>query len=436
MENQQLYLVDKSVAGISQWLMLREPFYGHFFISLVREISDSIPTMAVSVFGSGARLRINPEFWQQVLPSRKYRYGGIKHEILHLVFKHVLRIDAYADKRLFNLAADLVVNQYIASDELITGAVTFDSFPAIDFEAERELGYYYQKLQDFLQQYRPLMDWIDSQSSSTDTIIEFMPLPLRPDGSAYSQQELTTAANLRAAMDFFALPQQQHAQWKEFADLTDAEKALFESQLEVQIREITNKIKQTDYTNIPAGIRHVIDDVIEKLRPRFDWRRALRIFAATGNRTYLRDTLRRPSKRFGTLPGIKIKNNRRLLVAIDTSGSINDTDFNDFFTEIHAIWRTGSHIQLIECDCQIQRTVTYTGKRPEMVVGRGGTLFDPVIAYANEVRQADALIYFTDGYGPKPLVACRIPLLWVISSGGITRSHAPELLPGRIIKME
>ncbi len=415
--------------------MLREPFYGHFFISLVREISDSIPTLAVSVFGSGARLRINPEFWENVLTSRKYRYGGIKHEILHLVFKHVLRIDAYADKRLFNLAADLVVNQYIAEDELVTGAVTFSSFPAIAFEPERELSYYYEKLQDFLQQHQPLMDWIDSQSNTDAN--ESMSLPLRPDGSAYSQQEIITAANLRAAMDFFALPQQQHAQWKEFAEMTDAEKALFESQLDVQIREIANKTKYTDYNNIPAGIRHVIDDVMEKLRPpRLDWRRALRIFATTGNRTYLRETLRRPSKRYGTLPGIKIKNYRRLLVAIDTSGSINDTDLNDFFTEIHAIWRTGSQIQLIECDCHIQQISTYNGKRPEIVIGRGGTLFDPVIAYANEVRHADALIYFTDGYGPTPLIACRIPILWVISSGGISRSHAQELLPGRIIKME
>jgi len=64
-------------------------------------------------------LLINPTFWGEKLTNDEYKYGGIKHEILHILFKHLLKWDNFSNKQIFNLAADLVVNQYIDKKQLI-----------------------------------------------------------------------------------------------------------------------------------------------------------------------------------------------------------------------------------------------------------------------------------------------------------------------------
>jgi predicted metal-dependent peptidase len=86
---------------------------------------------------------------------------------------------------------------------------------------------------------------------------------------------------------------------------------------------------------------------------------------------------------------------------------------------------------VVECDMVIQRTYPYRGILPQLVVGRGGTLFDAPLAWANAQRP-DAVIYFTDGQAPAPQVAARMPVLWVITTNGTDDfGH----LPGKHVKM-
>ena len=91
--------------------------------------------------------------------------------------------------------------------------------------------------------------------------------------------------------------------------------------------------------------------------------------------------------------------------------------------EIYGIISTRHHdVTVIECDCQIRKV--YKVRKPSdvqhKIVGRGGTLFTPVINYVNNDKHyRDALlIYFTDGYGessiPKPMTYRNI---WVILDG-------------------
>ena len=50
----------------------------------------------------------------------------------------------------------------------------------------------------------------------------------------------------------------------------------------------------------------------------------------------------------GLCKTFKVKRFQRLAVAIDTSGSISNEDLTVFFSEIHAMWRGGSEITIIE----------------------------------------------------------------------------------------
>ena len=110
----------------------------------------------------------------------------------------------------------------------------------------------------------------------------------------------------------------------------------------------------------------------------------------------------------------------KIVVAIDTSGSVRDKDIEYIFNEIFAILSKKKYeITVIECDSKIHRV--YVVKSPKdvdlNVHGRGGTAFTPVIKYVNSNKYyRDALlIYFTDGYGeidiPRPLTYRN---LWVI----------------------
>ena len=111
----------------------------------------------------------------------------------------------------------------------------------------------------------------------------------------------------------------------------------------------------------------------------------------------------------------------KIVVAIDTSGSVTSREIAEIFNEIFAILAKRQYrITVIECDSEIQRI--YIVNKPSDVkndvAGRGGTYFTPVIAHINSDRYyRDAiLIYFTDGYGedkiPKPLTYRN---LWVIT---------------------
>jgi len=174
--------------------------------------------------------------------------------------------------------------------------------------------------------------------------------------------------------------------------------------------------------------------LIESRKPKVDWRRVLRIFATNSRRTYIFSTMHRVSKRYGTRPGIKVKQFQKIAVAVDTSGSVSEEDLGIFFSEIDAMYRQGAEIVVIECDAEVQRTYNYKGQLPTEVSGRGGTVFDPVFAFlrSNRLTHYDGCIYLTDGYAAEPSIRPPCPLLWVITAAGDSGDH---LRFGRIIKL-
>jgi predicted metal-dependent peptidase len=70
----------------------------------------------------------------------------LKHETLHLVFKHLFRELHNKDHELMNLAADIVVNQYIGEWELPESAITLSTFPDLELEPGQTMEYYYDRL--------------------------------------------------------------------------------------------------------------------------------------------------------------------------------------------------------------------------------------------------------------------------------------------------
>jgi predicted metal-dependent peptidase len=395
-------------------LILKEPFYGHFFTGLIREVTTTLPTMAVGITPNKmVKLYINPTFWTETLTTAAFQYGVLKHEILHIVLKHITQGNKFANKRIFNIAADIVVNQYIDRGQLPEGAILIEQFAPLKLKLNQDVGYYYDKL---VEKWRNITDNSENKDNELEGFDKWL-------------------------SDLMSQPNEQldkHTLWeKELEKMTASERGIIDSLINDVLNNAVKRIGDKGIGKLPVSLKEYIDNLMASLAPSIDWRRTLRLFAGSSMRSYLKNTIRRPSKRYGTTPGIKIKNRQKLLVAIDTSGSINNDDLKAFFSELHHIWKEKAEICVVECDTHIHHTYMYKGLPSNEIHGRGGTDFNAPIEYANNTYLADAIIYFTDGFGPAPVIKNRKPILWLISSTGIELNDAIwNTLPGRIVKMK
>lgn len=401
-------------------LLLKEPFYGHLLSGVVRRIDDKVGTAAVSLTPHGLHLIVNPEFFMKEL-KKDERVAVIKHEALHLLFRHLYRpLIQRGDAKLFNIAADLVVNQHVAPWPLPEMAVTLRTFPDMGLEANQTLEWYYEKLKS-LNEAMQSGKFTDSPQSE-EALERVMGEPQQGDHSFW----------FAGGGEGFgeAGPEGQGGG----AELTEGLRRAMESDLERHLLRARDHSASKGWGNLPAQIRTELEAIAQRRKPQIDWKRTLRLFASSGYRTEVVATQRRMSKRFGTFPGIRIRRKQRLAVVIDTSGSIGDEVLEVFFREIHGIWKNDAEVMVVECDADVQRTYDYKGRTPKAVEGGGGTRFDPALAWVSNARNGtfDACIYLTDGYASEPEVRPRCPMLWVITADGKTGDH---LKFGRVIQL-
>jgi predicted metal-dependent peptidase len=366
-------------------LLIDEPFYAHVLSGVSRKISDEIPTAAVGLIGSTITLFINKEFFQKSLTTASSKVAVIKHEVLHIVLRHIFRQkEKEYDPYLYNLAADLVVNQYIGKWKLPKDAITLDTFPNLKLDEGETLEWYYYKLLGYSNNSKEGSDFINSLN----------------DNPSHSDHSLWGKSNK--------------------SDLDSAEITF--GKLIIDAKKRTGA---KEYGKLPFAIKNTVELEIEKQNEQVDWKSAVKLFYNSSKKTFLKYTYKRKSKRYGTRPGIKIKQHTKLLVALDTSGSISQNEFSLFFNEINGIWKTGTEIDVIECDNLVQNKYAFNGTIPKYIHGRGGTNFSPVFKYLNENRNInyDGCIYLTDGYAVKPSVKPYCPVIWVISKEGLIDDH-------------
>ena len=384
------------ISKYSKSLMLKEPVYGLFLISLNKELDKNIPTACVTLENINTKLKINPDFWNTL--DSKTKLGVLKHELLHICFFHLTNWDRFENKRVYNMAADLEINQYINSDmkgEAWDGLeIDGPTFKPLNLEPRKGTDYYYGKLMLEIQD-NPDGDIAKMTGEGGDFVLDL-------DG---------------------------------IEGLSEAEKKLIAKQIDHQLKDVTDTLEKKGSGRglVPSEMKDYIDSLFEIVEAVIDWKSYLRRFNSMSTMVYTKKTRRKPNRRFGTGPALKIKQKKRTLVAIDTSGSVSNDDLIEFFNEIYHIYKSGTYVDIIECDAKIQRVYEYKGQREEIEVqGRGGTDFEPVMQYLSEHRNEYAnLIYLTDGECCSPQTQPMKPMLWVHSSG----HNINEDLPGTKIKI-
>ncbi len=169
---------------------------------------------------------------------------------------------------------------------------------------------------------------------------------------------------------------------------------------------------------LPGGIERLLD---KELRPKLSWKQLLARFIERSarsdyswippNRRYLHNDI--------YFPGLKNSELGNVCIAVDTSGSIHQSELEMFAAEISEILcNYPAQVELVYCDMQVQGSRNYD--RCELPVeikpvGGGGTDFRPVFSHIEKSPVSPGcLIYLTDleciNYPPK---APSYPVLWV-----------------------
>lgn len=331
--------------------MIKRPFYGIFLSALHKSWSDKIETACI-VFNKNQTmsLLINESFWLSL--NEDQRIALLEHEVLHVCHYHNVLYKDYSDRRLFNIAADMEINQYVQNIEV---------------------------LQDYVNVYK----YRDKDGH---------PFPINAGTRKYYEllKELDSTKN----QDF-----KHYWELSEDADnLTDELKRTI---IESNIIQSADTLEKT-IGNIPGHIEDMLE-IIRNRKQSFDWKVYLRNFANNRFSTKVKVTRRRESKRYDGGPAIKKKRKSKVLVAIDTSGSVSQDELNIFLTEIDHIAKNNVEIELMQFDCIIQDKRMYNKSDAIKIHGRGGTDFQKVVDYYEENnKEYNSLIIFTDGFAGKP----------------------------------
>lgn len=485
----------QDVEKTSIQLMLKEPFYGHFFSNLIREAVEdehAVNTAAICLSKNNTlSLLVNRKFWDEELKGadinegKQLKYGIVKHEILHILFKHIFNYNKFTNKTIANIAVDIVVNQCIKPEQLPMKdkIAIIENFP--EFFPDRAAGgkdahqtseYYYKRLIEEAKKVRDTLqegkcdqsgeqgesqqgqggqggsggdqDQNDNQDqegngdngeNGEQDSDEQQGKGGRPEDNPNWDKLNESQKHLAK---FLQSQQQTHGTWEQLSKMGKGKKEFVESWVDNAVQETVKKCDRSSQKDkwrgtMPGELLDYIDELLESLKPSVNWKKLLRQFAANGEQTYLQPTLKRRSKRYGTFPGLKIVKECKIMVAIDTSGSVDNASLAEFFSEIHHIHKAGAEIHIVEADWVIGNKWDYRGKPPGEITGRGGTSFDEPIMYANDEYKPDALIYFTDGYASPP-PKCNCPLMWILCKNG---SCEPEDMisqnfQGMVVKMD
>ena len=367
--------LEETIFNIGSARGLKMDFVGSMLQTIQIDYSIRIPTACIQYVPSKKQflIEINPIFFRFL--TLEERMAVLLHEMEHMNKLHLTRIPAFEDRQKANKAADCAINQFIP------GIPTRDPIKAImpeNFNLDKD---------------RSLEDYYD----------------MWPDDDEEEDNEDGGGGDGRGQL------LDEH-DWDPNVDEEDV------------LEGVEDVIKRTmiktsrDHSSIPKQFQDLLEN-IEKKRKCIDWKKQLRQFIkchASGIEKVA--TRNRPNKRYDyQSPGLKIGELPKLLILMDTSGSISVTEANAFLDQIDQILKVGMRdVKLGLWNTSCYELIPYRkGKRQEVhkKVKSGGTCFESCVSIINKTTY-DGVIVLTDGFfdDTKTKVAC--PILFVISHGG------------------
>ena len=353
--------LQRKVGKAKSLLILDHPFFGTACSKRPIIYTHDIPTAAMS--GTG-QMYMNPD-WCAPLTVRQLMFL-LAHEALHYMLCHALRL-GHRDPQAWNIAADKVINDTLIDakvGDFIDGGVTLDG--ARDMAAE--------ELYD---------ENDDGDGQGPGGIGNDVGSPVDDDGNA----------------------------------LDDSQIHQLEAQAKIDAIQSAKAAKAVG--KLPGSIERLVEELVNVTTP---WHDILERFM----QSKIKDgySWNRPNRRFIArniyIPGTDYTPNMGpLVIAVDTSGSLQASDIDVFNGHINRILETCNPevVHVLYCDTRVQGVDEYT---PDdfpvriQATGGGGTSFKPVFDYidANDI-DPECVVYLTDGYGDQDCFTTHHETVWL-----------------------
>lgn len=275
----------------------------------------------------------------------------------------------------------------------------------------------------------------NSQGNEGDELTEDKSQQSTVDGQGNEGDELTKDNSQQSTVDGNEEDESHAKPTSGYTDLWEED--------QFQARQITDIVKSSSsWGSLPGGLIELIKKAAEG---KVDYRAVLRMFRASILSQKRRLTRMRPSRRFGfEQMGSRYDFTTRLLIAIDTSGSVGSEDLGRYLNVTTSFFKYGiQQIDVLMFDAKVQgKPLALTDAKKNIkelkVCGRGGTDFQAPVDYAVEHPEYDGLIIITDGFAPCPNTEhLRTKLLWVIDNESSYRNNYEHLRKtGRVCLLE
>lgn len=362
-------------------LLQSEPFFAEVSRHVEKRSSTNLPTAGVRITSEGHfEMLYNPSFFHKL--TREQRAGVLKHEFYHLVLGHVTeRMPEGKMTKKWNIAADLAINSFIAS-ELPAIACVPGVGPFADYPLYESAEWYYNKLTD------------DNKSKGDKDKGKGEP---GEDGEGEG--------------DSF----DDHSGWGENAEKLDPTlREMAKERLREMMRDAADQANKSSqgWGTVSQSVRK---DIMDRISGKIDWRSVLRYFIKTSQRSAKTSTVKRINKRYAYIhPGKKVLRHAKIAISIDQSGSVSDQMLESFFSELNNLAKIAT-FTVIPFDTEVAKELVYTWKKgmnkKKERVKHGGTDFNAPTKYVNE-QSFDGHIVLTDMQAEKP-VSSKCQRMWM-----------------------
>ncbi|MBD3791396.1 MAG: hypothetical protein IE918_04485 [Campylobacterales bacterium] len=368
-------------------LMLEHPYFGTL-VSALRIESDPDQLTFKS---DGNTVRLNEEYIDKLNVSEVEFI--LSNGAMHAVLGHMERRGG-RDRWLWQEACDFAVNAMLVKNGL-------QAPEYVNYQPQFE-GMYAEEIYSQLKEemkYAP-----DTNHDSSGDAQDQEESPEAQSGSEEQTQESPQPQN-----------QQGKAESAEEQEIGQQELDALQEELKEHFEQIFNKLKRQDA--LPKDLKFVVPEYFSH---KVDWREVLSGFIASyakssysfmpPNMKYLYRGIYLPSLSSDLL---------RVIIAIDTSGSVERELLGTFLGEVESIMEVypNFEIDIITADTKVHSHKTYLpGEALEYEVsGGGGTDFRPVFEYIDRnIDYPTALLFFTDGQGIYPDDAANYDVLWIM----------------------
>ncbi|CAN1211467.1 Metallopeptidase domain-containing protein [Tumidithrix helvetica PCC 7403] len=425
---------------------MKSPFFATLALFTRFLSSQQTPTAATD----GKDIFFNPDYLRSLTSAQQD--GLLVHEVLHAALLHVIR-RGVRDPKLWNIAADIVVNGIIAQHgqfELPANGVRDRKLENLSVEEIYEIlleqclgGKSSQQSQSQSQSSQkfnlPNPDLLDkppedicqerqrSDSGQSDS-------KSKQSNSGKSDSGQGKGNGSANAISPTPTKNTEAMGQSNLDSLSQSHKASLENHWQNAWQQAAIVARTTNQGKLPADLERLLGQITQ---PKIDWR------------TYLwRYLVQTPTdfsgfdRRFigrGLYLESLIGESIKVFIAVDTSGSIRDRLLQIFLSEVKGILSSYPHLEgeLYYADAEVYGPHEVSGDSELPVPkGGGGTSFIP---FFNKVRdrwdgqQQAVCIYLTDGYGTFPTTTLELPVLWVVIAGGLALEKFPF---GETVRLE